>query len=948
MKNTVDIFNLLRATALLCVLGTHARTVIGQTTPGITFPWFINTPAWGAMWIFFAISGYLLGKGFYAGKYDVSSGSGMIDFYLGRFIRIAPSYYLLLLIIFLFVNPVWFASISGTDILHLLTFTYTGSPGIVGVGATWFISTIMQLYLLSPLVYRFFLSKIPQKFTFATIIALVVIGFMLRLHLQNTVIDWNTVYISSWCNLDIFFAAMLLNAITINAKDHDWRKYLKPTSLLLFFGFIILNTYYISQSKHIGSYQYKYPTIYLMLTMLVIYAFDYVGRVRSSALSWTNIRRNPLRLIDGLALISFSAYLYHSNLFSVMPKCFNALELKYSGFCAFIAGVGIIVLFATIMYYLVEKPTQALRKNLHISNLPRLPKCKPRYLFIYFLLLIVTFPAYMRTEPNMISTMRNKYALVRIYDADAHISGDITKAHIKKDAISVWIKLPIKNKWQKYNLNIQSAKSKINIEFSGNYKGGDIMIPADYRSICADNHPRLVGKFEAYWKHGYVFALENISADGSDLSFEVRRHRFCIHDLFNIYDFSLLRLLMIAALLFILFCRLSSIQYKKKHLRNKADFIFVLIVLSMMITPSFLVHKANIVGGRENRSLMAFPDLFKAGKLNNNVGQELNDWLSDHFPKREKIIRVFNNRKLFNRYIEIGSVLFNTQSQWLFWEPTGKNQVIDHNTEQAIIDESYKLTEFAKKNNFKLYVMLTPNREGLYYESSEPYKNYIEPQLYKGATSRMQSQVYYPLLFPWQEMLEAKKRDYVYFKTDHHWTEYGAYIGYKALMERIKKDFLDIYVTTEDDFQIYYSHKVRSDWDRSFHIGQELRLLNISYPTKKVLNTQYKYYEPHIVPQMQATLTLDDAIKHFKMKKNGLKYRAVVFGTSMMENMTPFLSQSFCELKYFRLVTAKAKGPEIFKILKRYKKQIEEFHPDMLILVAREVDLPLLAYLTKE
>lgn len=947
MNNKVDIFNLLRATALLCVLGTRAIIVIGQTTPGITFPWFINTPAWGAMWIFFAISGYLLGKGFYAGKYDVSSLSGMIDFYLGRFIRIAPSYYLLLLIIFLFVNPVWFATISGTDTLHMLTFTYTGSPGIVGVGATWFISTIMQLYLLAPVVYRFFLSKIPQKFTLTAIIALVIIGFMLRLYLQNKEINWNTVYISSWCNLDIFFAAMLLNAITQNAKNYDWRKYLKPTSLLLFFGFIILNTYYISQSKHISSYQYKYPTIYLMLTMLVIYAFDYVGRVRSSALSWTNIRRNPLRLIDGLALISFSAYLYHSNLFSVMPKCFNALKLQYSGFCAFIAGVGIISVFATIMYYLVEKPTQALRKNLHISNLPRLPKLKIWWMLIYLLLLIIAYPTYMRAKPNIVSTMHNKRTLVRIYDEKAEISGDITGANITRDDISVWIKLPIKSKWSEYNLQIKSAKENLIFEFAGNYKGGDIMHPVDYRDIYTGNQPHLIDRFEAYWQHGYVFSLEESPINGVDLRFKVRRHHFRMHDLLNIYEFSISRLLITAVILLILLYCLTAMLAKKKQPWNKTDLIFMLVVLFCMSAPTLFIRKDGNLGA-ENRSLATFPDLFTNGKLNNNVGQEINAWMSDHFPLREGIIKVFNDRQLLNNYIKINDVLLNMQTKWIFWGTVSKDTVISPAVKDDIIANSKKFSDLAEENGFKLYVLLAPNREGLYYDVSAPYTKNISRELYNGAVKELQSEVHYPLLFPWDEMMAAKGKDYVYFKSDHHWTERGAYVSYQALMKRIKEDFPDIHIATEDEFDIFHNELVRSDWARNFHAGQEFSFINVHYPQDKILNEQYKYYEPHIVPQMQATVTLDDAIKHFKMKKNGLKYRAIVFGTSMMENMTPFLSQSFCELKYFRLVTAKAKGPEIFKILKRYKKQIEEFHPDMLILVAREVDLPLLAYLTKE
>lgn len=58
-----DIFNFLREVALLCVIGLHTVCVISAVYPEIPHSWLFNTPAWLAMWIFFFLSGYLLGKG---------------------------------------------------------------------------------------------------------------------------------------------------------------------------------------------------------------------------------------------------------------------------------------------------------------------------------------------------------------------------------------------------------------------------------------------------------------------------------------------------------------------------------------------------------------------------------------------------------------------------------------------------------------------------------------------------------------------------------------------------------------------------------------------------------------------------------------------------------------------------------------------------------------------
>lgn len=49
-----------------------------------------------------------------------------------------------------------------------------------------------------------------------------------------------------------------------------------------------------------------------------------------------------------------------------------------------------------------------------------------------------------------------------------------------------------------------------------------------------------------------------------------------------------------------------------------------------------------------------------------------------------------------------------------------------------------------------------------------------------------------PLIDPAPELLEAKKNNEVYFNTDIHWNPYGAYFGYKKLIDRIRIDRPDI------------------------------------------------------------------------------------------------------------------------------------------------------------
>jgi len=48
--------------------------------------------------------------------------------------------------------------------------------------------------------------------------------------------------------------------------------------------------------------------------MLIIYVFDYKGKPAAAPLTFRNVIKNPLRIFEYLGMISFSFYLYHSNI----------------------------------------------------------------------------------------------------------------------------------------------------------------------------------------------------------------------------------------------------------------------------------------------------------------------------------------------------------------------------------------------------------------------------------------------------------------------------------------------------------------------------------------------------------------------------------------------------------------------------------------------------------
>ena len=99
-RNSVDMLNFLRVIATMFVFLLHGRSYVGGVSDGPEFFAMItNFPAWAGVWILFFLSGYLIQKGFVSGKYQIFnkkllSIKELFKFYLKRFLRIAPAYYL--------------------------------------------------------------------------------------------------------------------------------------------------------------------------------------------------------------------------------------------------------------------------------------------------------------------------------------------------------------------------------------------------------------------------------------------------------------------------------------------------------------------------------------------------------------------------------------------------------------------------------------------------------------------------------------------------------------------------------------------------------------------------------------------------------------------------------------------------------------------------------------
>ncbi len=371
---------------------------------------------------------------------------------------------------------------------------------------------------------------------------------------------------------------------------------------------------------------------------------------------------------------------------------------------------------------------------------------------------------------------------------------------------------------------------------------------------------------------------------------------------------------------------LSRFKIEEHH--SRIDIVFLATFFALLFVPMLHISDAE-KSTQENRMLAKYKPIFKDNKFNLNFGRDFDAWFSDRFWGREKIIKLVSNLtyNLSSIYSNKKAVYLK-ENGWMFNFPLVDNPVSDSKIKE-INRTIVKLDKFLEDKGIKFYILLVPQKESIYqnelldygydFQKDEKFQRKIH-QIIDANTKNQ-------IIYPYQELMEAKQQDYVFFKQVHHWTDWGAYQGYQSLMARIKSDFPDINIVSLDEYKQSTSTKIRDDWDRAFNVGHTTNSLNLKKRANEILTTEYKYYDKK---KQTVTEKREQYVKEFFNEQG--KYKIFLTGNSQNEDLLQFLPYSAKELRYLRLNRRQVPTKEEFKFMKYYKKELLEFKPDIVIL----------------
>ena len=315
----------------------------------------------------------------------------------------------------------------------------------------------------------------------------------------------------------------------------------------------------------------------------------------------------------------------------------------------------------------------------------------------------------------------------------------------------------------------------------------------------------------------------------------------------------------------------------------------------LLFAVAFLITEKQEFSEGENRYLEKFPEFTFSSLKEGKYTEKLQSYLSDHFPMRNLFMGLKAETEIALGKREIGGVYIAKDGYLI------EDYAAPKNTDK-IVGQFEKFAESLEGAEVSL--MLVPTAITIYGEKL-PALAPVRSQL------QTRDEIYGRLDFStidcYDALMEAKKDNELYYRTDHHWTGYGAYAAYTAYCEakeivplpldrfeitevstdfkgtvysklndaKIKADTITIFENPENCLTVYYEDKKETADS----------LYNFEYLEKK---DKYSMFLNNIHPFIEITNETADSDKELAVIKD-----------SYANCMVPFLENHYRKVYVF-------------------------------------------------
>jgi hypothetical protein len=265
----------------------------------------------------------------------------------------------------------------------------------------------------------------------------------------------------------------------------------------------------------------------------------------------------------------------------------------------------------------------------------------------------------------------------------------------------------------------------------------------------------------------------------------------------------------------------------KKTLINK----LVIVIFSVMILLPFINSNLDLIAetpANENREKAARP-VYQKSELE-KFFKEYDSYYADNFGFRNSLIRFLDRFEYFNlKSSAVPSEVIIGNNDWFYETKSVANykgaNLFTATELQKIKTDLEKRTKWAALRGMKYYVAIVPNKMNVYPEFLPYQVVKVSQKTRYDQLMSLNNPPYINIVDVRSNILSHKKDGVeLYQRTDDHWNDLGAYYGYEAIANYIKKDYSDLYIANINDFNREYESR----------LGSQAKILNVEdkFPEK--------------------------------------------------------------------------------------------------------------------
>jgi len=223
--------------------------------------------------------------------------------------------------------------------------------------------------------------------------------------------------------------------------------------------------------------------------------------------------------------------------------------------------------------------------------------------------------------------------------------------------------------------------------------------------------------------------------------------------------------------------------------------IFFIIVFSPCLV--MIGGQKTVFSYTEKRLLAAFPSIPMDVSEVRRFFSDVDSYLDDHFGFREWMVYRYQKeiRKRFADVDTLTKVMKGTDG-WYFY--TGESQLEDYTGRNLLSKsdlkkwmETYRAKQqWLEKQDIRYLFIVPPNKMTVYGEFlGEPWLSQKGMTRLSQIKNTLEESDHASFLELSPSLIRQKDNEYLFFKSDTHWTEYGAYLGYLSIAEKIESMF---------------------------------------------------------------------------------------------------------------------------------------------------------------